>query len=151
MLDTPHPAAPWSRLQVDDHALGRGTHVEVGTLVGALDLVDLVIGARWIVVEEEQRPRVSALGQAHCVVDRRMPEGGAPGSSAAVYCASCTSTSTSRASCDRAVVVLAQTLGPRAERDRTVVGQVGDGGASVGHAVAERAPALVRDLARERP
>ena len=57
MLDTPHPAAPWSRLQVDDHALGRGTDVEVGTLVGALDLVDLVIGARWIVVEEEQRPR----------------------------------------------------------------------------------------------
>ena len=117
--------------------------------VGGHHGVDLVVGAGRVVVVQHDPPGPGALGQAHGVPARGVPEAGPPLQLLVEVLGVVHEQVAASGQSERRLVVLPQPVGAGAEGGGTVVREIGDRGAGVGDAEAEGASPLVRDLQGE--
>src|ERR1700722_13749952 len=121
-----------------------------GALVAACQLGQSFIGAVRAVMEQNHRAGSGATAQLDGIVTDRVSEASFVGELlgreqlrvVGERVGACREL-------QRGLVILAAAIGSCPERGGTVVGHVGKGRMTVAHSVAERAPALVGDLARE--
>src|SRR5438270_12793713 len=135
------------RSQPDDCPLGRRIHRHGPTAQAGDDGVDLVVGTRRIVVEQQHLAGARFLGQAQGVLDRRVAHERLGRELGSRVLGVVDQEVDVAGQGDGRFVVRPEAVGALAVGARAVIGEIGDGCSAVADAVAEGAPALVRDLA----
>src|SRR4029077_10061013 len=133
--------------KVDDSALRRGFDLDRVAAIHRDDRIDLVVGPRRIVVEQQQPLGAGCFGETDGVLDGRVPSGGerrrlVPGQLRVMD----QQLSRTRQGHGRGVIG-AEPCRPRPERDWAVVGEIGDRRSGAGHPVSIGEAAFVRDVA----
>src|SRR2546429_292594 len=142
-------ASTWLSAKIDDGALRGGLNRDGAAAVGRDDRVDLVVGPRRVVVKQQQPLDAGGFGKPDRVLDSRVPHGGQRRELGTDQLGVMDQKVRRPRQGDRGRVIGAEAGRSGPERDRAVVREIGDRGASAAHPVPIGEAALVRDLARD--